>query len=387
MAQRRNRRAGVEDRWQKADGSPSAGAGGGRKRWRARFVDNQGLERARAFDRRVDAQSWLDEQTSGLVTGSYVDPGAGRQTVAVRAKMYVAGRGHLKAKSLESIRSLLDSQIIPRWGETELGRIEPSEVQQWVSGMSAAGLSSSRVRQAFHTFQAILDGAVRDKRLASNPCTRTDLPKLVTSKGHRYLTMAQVLDLADRCGDDGDIVLTLAMTGLRWGELIALQVGSVDFLRKRLAVDASTTDVGGHLVTGTPKTSQRRSVPMPRTLLVPLARRCEGKGAADLLFTTGRGSVLRSRNFRRDVYDPAVLEAKLPAGFTIHELRHTSASLAIGAGASVLAVSRMLGHANPAVTLQIYAGLFDTDLDDVADRLADAAADPLRTRKARKARK
>jgi integrase len=78
------------------------------------------------------------------------------------------------------------------------------------------------------------------------------------------------------------------------------------------------------------------------------------------------------RNWRRRVFDPAVRAAGLD-GLTPHGLRHTAASLAVAAGAHVQAVQRMLGHASAAMTLDVYAGLFEDDLDAVADRL-DAAA-------------
>ncbi|MGO3148405.1 MAG: tyrosine-type recombinase/integrase, partial [Leucobacter sp.] len=60
-------------------------------------------------------------------------------------------------------------------------------------------------------------------------------------------------------------------------------------------------------------------------------------------------------------------------GLTPHELRHTAASLAVSAGANVKAVQRMLGHASAAVTLDVYADLFDDDLDGVATALDQAA--------------
>ena len=63
------------------------------------------------------------------------------------------------------------------------------------------------------------------------------------------------------------------------------------------------------------------------------------------------------------------------AGLTPHELRHTAASLAVSAGANVKSVQRMLGHASAAMTLDVYSGLFDDDLDAVADRLDAAAAE------------
>jgi integrase len=62
-------------------------------------------------------------------------------------------------------------------------------------------------------------------------------------------------------------------------------------------------------------------------------------------------------------------------GLTPHELRHTAASLAVSAGASVKSVQRMLGHASAAMTLDVFSGLFEDDLDAVADRLDAARAD------------
>jgi integrase len=84
------------------------------------------------------------------------------------------------------------------------------------------------------------------------------------------------------------------------------------------------------------------------------------------------GRPLRNLNFRRDVFDRAAIDAGL-SGLTPHELRHTAASLAVSAGANVKAVQRMLGHASAAMTLDVYSGLFDDDLDGVAERLHAAS--------------
>ena len=92
---------------------------------------------------------------------------------------------------------------------------------------------------------------------------------------------------------------------------------------------------------------------------------------SELVFPSANSTPLRNRNFRRDSFDAAT--AALGLTITPHNLRDTAASLAIQAGASVVAVARLLGHESAATTLNHYAGLFPTDLDDVAVRL-DAAA-------------
>ncbi len=77
---------------------------------------------------------------------------------------------------------------------------------------------------------------------------------------------------------------------------------------------------------------------------------------------------MNNSNFRRDVFNPAVEQLQL-SPLTPHDLRHTAASLAISAGASVAGVQTMLGHATPAITLSVYTHLFPADLRTVADKL------------------
>ena len=113
-------------------------------------------------------------------------------------------------------------------------------------------------------------------------------------------------------------------------------------------------------------------MPLPATLAESLARHCEGKQGDDLLATTASRTVLRLRNWRRAVFDPAVRTAGL-SDVTPHDLRHTAASLAVASGATVKIVQRMLGHASAAMTLDVHSGLFDDDLTALADRM-DAAA-------------
>jgi integrase len=171
-------------------------------------------------------------------------------------------------------------------------------------------------------------------------------------------------------------------------------------LRRRVNVSRSVTESGG-LVWSTPKTWERRSVPFPAVLADELAALMVGKGRDDLVFTDMRGGVLRNSNWRARVFMPAVVKCQAAATaqrpkeltttgsattpefptITPHDLRHSAASLAVSAGANVKAVQRMLGHAKASMTLDVYADLFDDDLDDVAANLDAAirAAVPLRS--------
>ncbi|MEC4763351.1 site-specific integrase [Mycobacterium sherrisii] len=202
-----------------------------------------------------------------------------------------------------------------------------------------------------------------------------------------YLTHQQVYELAAAMVRDGLVVPFLAYTGLRYGEMAALTVGDFDMLRRRVHVRRSVTEVKGKLVWSTPKNHERRSVPFPRFLSEDLARRMAGKGRDDLVFCAPGGGVLRIATFRTRVFNPAVAKLRgigddgepttdWPRP-TMHDLRHTAASLAISAGANVKAVQTMLGHKSAALTLDTYADLFPDDLEAVADAL-DAAVRALR---------
>ena len=179
-------------------------------------------------------------------------------------------------------------------------------------------------------------------------------------------------DLADLCGDGYRlVVLFLAYTGLRWGEMAALRVGRVDFLRRRVLVAESVTPVKGVMIFGPTKGHERREVPVPGFLVEELARHAEGHDTDDLFFTGGRGATMRSQTFQRAALTEAAKRLGVP-GFHPHELRHTAASLAIASGADVKVVQQMLGHKSATMTLDLYGHLFGDRLDVVADAM-DAA--------------
>ena len=221
----------------------------------------------------------------------------------------------------------------------------------------------------------IIDIAVRDRRLPTNPARGVNLPRKV-GKARHYLGHGQVQLLADQSRANGTLVLFLAYTGLRWGEAVGLRVRSVDMQRRRVRVEANAVNVRGTIIPGTPKSHEARSVPFPAFLADALTKQCEGKGRDQLLF--GSGDVYIPTPTPKDGWfagarrRSAELDPDFPQGLTLHDLRLTAASLAISAGANFKAVQRMLGHASAAMTLDTYADLFDDDLDAVGMALDEA---------------
>lgn len=379
----RGRRAGVEDRWTKTvrEGDttktvPSSEHGRG-LRWRARYVDDEGQQHSKMFERKSAAQAWLDnEVTTKLCSGTYVTPEAGKVTVGAVYASWLAGQGHISAKTAATRRSAWGSRVEPRWADVAVVDVKTSAIKAWVAAMVTEGVGVPGIENVFGLLRQVLGAAVEDRRIPRNPCDGVKLPKRQHAD-RGYLTHAQVAALADAVDRQPEVVRFLAYTGLRWGEAAALRVMDFDMLRRRVNISRSVTESGG-LVWSTPKTWERRSVPFPAALADELSALMVGKGREDLVFTDMRGGVLRNSNWRARVFEPAVEKCqKSDESFptiTPHDLRHTAASLAVSAGANVKALQRMLGHAKASMTLDVYADLFDDDLDEVAASLDAAIA-------------
>lgn len=341
-------------------------------RWRARYRDSAGAEHSRHFKRKVDAQRWLDEVTTAVTTGMYVDPGRGRITVGAWSRRWLDTKVDLKPSTRTRYEGLLRVNVLPRWADVRLVDVTHEGVAAWVADLSASGLSAATVRQAHRVLSLAFALAVRDGRLARNPASHVPLPRAARQE-KVFLTVEQVEQLADAACGYRLVILFLAYTGVRFGELAALRVRRLDLMRRRAEVVEAVAEVRGRAVFSTPKSHQVRSVPIPRFLVDELARHVAGKQPDEFVFTSPRGSLLRLQNFRRTVFDRAARGAQLD-GLTPHSLRHTAASLAIASGADVKVVQQMLGHASATMTLDLYGHLYGDRLDEVADRM-----DALRT--------
>jgi integrase len=348
---------------------------GRRYRVRYRSPEHRQTDK-RGFKTKREAEDFLATVEVSKLRGEWVDPSRSRITVGAWSEHWYEAQLQLKATTLSGYRGSLDKHILPRWSTTRLVDVGHSDLQAWVTSLSLT-LAPSTVRQIHLVMAGMLKYAVRDGRLSKNASDGLQLPRIV-KKRRGYLSHDQVRRLAIASGEYGDVVLFLAYTGLRWGEMAALKVRSLDMLRRRLEVTEAVSAPRGELVWSTPKSHHSRSVPFPEFLSELLARRCVGKQRDDLVFTGPDGGVLRSNNVRRRAFAAALRElqsgdTEFPT-ITPHDLRHTAASLAVSAGANVKAVQRMLGHASAAMTLDVYADLFDDDLDAVAVALNGAGA-------------
>jgi integrase len=188
--------------------------------------------------------------------------------------------------------------------------------------------------------------------------------------------LAQALS-AEPFGERYELMaVTAAYSGLRWGELAALTIGQVDPDTRVLSVDRKVVEVGGHLYVEAPKNRKRRRTIYPRLtpagyklaerlvnrILAAQAEQQDGTNPLGLLFPTPKGKYWRSSNFRRAILEPAYAGARWRGSssvgqWTWHSLRHVYCTTALFTWKLEPAdVSRMAGHANYRITLDMYVG-------------------------------
>lgn len=369
----------------------------GETRYRVRYRKPDGTQTdKRGFKRKIDAENWAAKRvTVAKAEGTYIDPQAGKATVGELAPAWLAKKKlSTKPSHYRNLEGAWEKWVKPEWGNTPVSAVTRETVQQWVTGISqgktvkdergneivlAKPRSASVVLRAHGVLAGILDDAKRDRRIPDNPARGIELPRKRRKK-HVYLTAEQLDRLAGSVTPwRRDLVLVLGLCGMRWGELIPLRVMDVDLEKHRIYIGVSAPMVGGVIIPDDTKTYKARAIMYP-VVLDPIMRRlCADRKPGDLLFEQpGReGMMIREwGNASRDDgwLSVGLRRAGIPGHLTIHDLRHTAASLMVRAGANVKAVQRQLGHKSAAMTLDVYADLFDDDLDELSELMGEMLA-------------
>lgn len=347
----------------------------GQERWRVVYRTPERKQTTkRGFKRKIDAQNWWMNTANDMRRGAFIPESRGIVTVeAVYLDWIAASR--VKPKTMVTRESTWRNHVAPRWANIRIGDVRKPAVQAWINTLERDGTGAATIYNALSVLRMVCGFAVEEQLIVVNPASGVKHDKPRAARGC-YLTHDQVRALADHLGDYGVVARFLGYTGLRFGELSALRVADVDLLNRRVTVDKSASPVRGKLVESTTKTDRDRTVNFPKFLAADVEELTRGKSLDDYLFTSPEGGQLHIDNFRRREFAPALKrciadDPAFPRRMTIHDLRHTAASLAVSAGANVKAVQRMLGHASATMTLDVYADLFDEDLRAVADALDD----------------
>jgi integrase len=305
----------------------------------------------RGFRTKRAAEQWANKVEVDKTRGEYVAPMLGRVTVGELSGRWLARKQRATAPShYRTLESAWRVHVQPHWGKTAVADVDLLAVEEWIDDMVVNGAGATTVIRAHGVLSGILTDAVKGRRLAANPARGVENLPRKSAKRHVYLSADDVARLADASGQHRALVLTLAYTGIRWGEAIGLCVRDVAFLRRRLSVSVNAVQLGVDHAVGPTKGRKARSVPVPEFVLNELSAQCAGKAPGDLVFPDRDGGYLPRPKSSNGWITRAVQAAGVQS-ITPHDLRHSCASLAVSAGVNVLALQRMLGHTSAKMTL------------------------------------
>ncbi|MFF2955594.1 tyrosine-type recombinase/integrase [Kitasatospora sp. NPDC057965] len=392
----------IQDRWYKTENGPDGkphrvrtdryGTG---KRYRARYVGPDGAEKSKSFPDRQKrlAEEWLARIEADMSRGQYLDPKASRTTFQQFAERWLKAQTTDPASQV-LVETRLRLHAFPRIGRRPLDSFRPSHIQELVKELEQSPISGGYARNIYSDVRAVLSAAVDDGLLSRNPCGAASVrpPAVETRRVVPWLP-EQVFAVRGALPERYRAMADLgAGCGLRQGEIVGLaEDDALDFETGTVHVLRQVKQIRGKAVFAPPKCNKERDVPLPSSVAAAVRAHMDGCKPVPvtlpwktpdgppvtfrLLFSnTADGLVWRS-NFNLQDWKPALAAAGLiptprpgeayasAREHGMHALRHFYASVLLDAGESIRAVSDYLGHADPALTLRVYAHLMPNSQD------------------------
>jgi integrase len=305
---------------------------------------------------------------------------------------YVSQQATITERTRADYRRDAANHIAAQMGWRPVDQVTTAHVHDWLRTLGAAGLSDKSIANVRGLLSSAMSFACKMKYRADNPCSGIRKYRLNEHQQEEMVFLSReewaVLD-----GELGQVLdghhqllfRTLAGTGLRWGEVVALQVGDLDLNPDTPSLRVSKAqrrDENSKAYVGPTKTRMsRRTVSLPASLAEQLREHVKGKRRDALVFTSRLGNPVHHSNVRSFVWLPATAAAMdvarhgaaaLPRRPRVHDLRHSHASWLIAAGVDLFAVQRRLGHEEVTTTTKVYGHLLPEQ-----QRSAAAAADAI----------
>lgn len=349
----------------------------------------------KTFRRKSEAKAWRADAQSAAARGglhgtsrdartltdALTEFVEGMRTGAIRPK----GRERYKPNTIRSYDRAVRVHIAPsKIGDLKVSAIQRSDLQGFADELLTLGLSVGTVSNIFNPIQAFCRRAINRGELAVNPAEGIDLPNGTSQRPARIASAAEAATLLSALQpEDRPVWATAFYAGLRRGELQALRCRDLDFDANLIRVERGWDQEEGAIE---PKSrSGRRAVPMLALLRGYLETSLQrtGRSGDDLVFgrTTQDAFVASTINNRAkrawDSFNADEQKDTEATGgdpdplvpITLHECRHTFASLLIDAGANPKAVQTFMGHSKVQTTFDIYGHLLPGSRDEVRERM------------------
>ena len=346
-------------------------------KWRARWREGDGKQRAQHFDRKIDADRFLTKINHSQLSGSYVDPKLTQTLLGVYSKRWLERMTPTwRPSTVATKESVVRLHIEPTIGRYPLASIKRADVEAWAAALSVAPSTVATARQYLGE---ILTAAVDDGLIPRNPATKAKMPRLEIERPEPV--PAEVLEaITDALPEWARVAVPLGLgAGLRQSEATGLSVDRVQFLRRTLRIDRQlVTNNSAKPELGPTKTEQsNRTIPLAQFVADQISAHIATHGTGEM------GLILHlpdGRPIGRNRFGRIWRAARTKAGaehVDFHDLRHTFASTLLSEGVSVRAVADWMGHSSPVVTLTTYSHMMPVDEDRgraVLDAVLDVGA-------------
>jgi integrase len=335
------------------------------RRYDVRLRDPAGRVYTRTFRTKKEAELFEARERADRSRGAWVDPRQGTLTLAEWSERWMTEHVGLGLRTRELYQGLLDRQILPALGGVVLGKLSPSSVRAWYSGLvRPGGPGASTAAKAYRLLRAIMQTAVADELMYRNPCQLKGAG-VERAPERPVATVAQVEALADAITPRFRVlVLLAAWCGMRRGELLGLQRRDLDLLHGAVRIERSLNQLrDGTLVIGPPKTEAgRRTVAIPPHVQADVASHLDRFVAASseaLVFTGEKGGPVRPHVLQK-AWVEARTAVRLPH-LHLHDLRHAGNTWAAATGASTKELMSRMGHASSDAALRYQHATSDRD--------------------------
>lgn len=325
----------------------------------------------KTFHDAAEARTWVRDVRTALRRGRQVvrsvptlEQAGEAWLEQARAGVVRASGGHrYKPATIREYERALRLRVYSVLGSEPLDQITRADLQEMVDALAAKRRAATTIETTVNAIRAIYRHELGRDRLKTNPTRGVALPS-GGNRRERFATPAEAKALiAALPAEDRAVWATAFFAGLRRGELMALRDEAVDLDAREIRVVSGWDPVEGEQET---KGRGRRTVPIIGELRTILAahRLRTGRRGTDLIFGATEVSPLDRKGLQRRA--DAAWEAAGLERLTLHDCRHTSASIAIAAGVNIGTVSAALGHASVTITWDRYHHLMPGTMDEAA---------------------
>lgn len=276
--------------------------------------------------------------------------------------------GELKQNSVRNKRDMMNAHILPYFGEKKMNEVTPADIIAWQNEIRTKGYKPTYERMIQNQLTALYTHAVKIYNLANNPCKKVkkmgkpDAEKLDFWTQEEYETFIRTVEEGS---DDYIMFEILFWTGIREGELLALNKSDFDFRNNLLHITKTYNRIDKQDVITVPKTENSvRTINIPNFLKEKVQRYIDmNYGIPDDARLFPIVSRTLQKRMKRYAEKAGVKEIR------VHDLRHSHAAYLIFQGIQPLMVKERLGHKDIKITLNTYGHLYPTEQKALADML------------------